>query len=148
MITIIFTWTSISESLLTCWWSYSISLFASSQAAPRPTTKGVGTVPLRKPLSFEVGGMKSVMPIWRAPVRHHFELAQPSPLVFSSRKELPPPDNSEIANKLEDKEFFTLGPYILCPEIDIKSIFILLTSTGIFPTAYAEVGMILHLRKF
>ena len=43
--------TSISLSLWTCWWSYSISLFASSQAAPSPTTRGVGTVPLRKPRS-------------------------------------------------------------------------------------------------
>ena len=46
------TWTSMSLSLWTCWWSYSISLLASSQAAPSPTTRGVGTVPLRNPRSF------------------------------------------------------------------------------------------------
>lgn len=39
------TWMSISLSLDTCEWSYSFSLPDSSQAAPRPTTRGVGTVP-------------------------------------------------------------------------------------------------------
>ena len=33
----------------------------------------------------------------------------------------------------------TLGPYTLCPEMDIRSMFILFTSTGILPTACSRV---------
>jgi hypothetical protein len=39
------TWTSLLESLEMYLWSYSISAWASAQAAPSPTTSGVGTVP-------------------------------------------------------------------------------------------------------
>lgn len=38
-------WTSMSDSFLICCESYSISFFAISHASPKPTTRGVGTVP-------------------------------------------------------------------------------------------------------
>lgn len=38
-------WTSVSDSFFIYWESYSISFFAISHASPKPTTRGVGTVP-------------------------------------------------------------------------------------------------------